>query len=152
VERSARVYRALANWNGGEQRWQQAAADYEMIFFGPADDGLRSGRDSVSMDYLSFAPVLVELGDTARYDALRESAITIMGYDRGERMLNAFLLLPSDDGTAITPTAWGESARSAAAKPEFGCWNCAALALLDYRRNEPASAIEWVQKSLDSNP
>jgi serine/threonine protein kinase len=155
VQKSALVYRALANWNGGEQRWKQAADDYNMIFFGPANDGLKRGKDSVSIDYLSYAPVLIQLGDTARYDTLRRSAINSIEYDRGyaERMLHAFLLLPSDDGTTVTPTKWGLLARSAGATwAEFMCWNYVALALLDYRRNDPASAMEWAQKSLDAKP
>ncbi len=151
---AAMVFRALGNWNGGEQRWQQAAADFEMLFYGPAQRGQDHGHESLSMDYLTYAPVLIELGDPTGYEKLRRSAVLTIAYDGhySERMLNAFLLSSADDGNTVTPIKWGEMAKVSKTAPQWMCWNYAALALLEYRRHDAAQAMEWAQKCLDNSP
>src|SRR5262249_13648777 len=114
---SAAVLRELANRNGAEQNWQKAASQFYTIFFGEAQRGLSNTQlDALTMDYLTYAPLLVQLGDTANYQRLRESARAEVGPDslRAERMLNAFLLLPFDKDFAPTIDKWGATA----AKPK----------------------------------
>jgi hypothetical protein len=102
------------------------------------------------MDYLSYAPVLIELGNEAGYEKLRDSAITKMGDSVelvvAERVLLACLLLPPKDKHMPTLDKWAQVSITL----NQGCWACAALALLEYRRKEYDEALEWCRKSLNT--
>jgi hypothetical protein len=120
-----------------------------MFLVGPAQRG--SGRpDEFSMDYLSYAPVLLELGDKPGYERLRESAIAKMGGSNelivAERILLACLLLPYEDEQLPTFDKWAQVDITL----NQGCWACAALALLEHRRGRYDEALNWCNKSLNT--
>jgi tRNA A-37 threonylcarbamoyl transferase component Bud32 len=150
---AAEVFRTLGNWNGGEQRWKQAAADFQAICFGPASGGPEPAGDVLSMDYLTYAALLIELHDNGQYQKLYASARIHLSYKYGERMLNTFLLSPIKDEQRDVFRAWAARAeQTATARPSSACWSSAALGLLYYRQNHYKEALEKAKECLDSDP
>jgi hypothetical protein len=151
---AAKVFRALGNWNGGEQRWQQAAADFHAIYFGPASQGPSPSDDVISMDYLTYPPLLIELNDNSQYQKLYESArLRLSDSGMAERLLNTFLISPIqfEQRDVFIPWAIQTQVR-AHDNPKYTCWNYVALGLLSYRQNHYQDALADAQQCLDLDP
>ena len=158
------VLRSLGSWNAGEQRWHQAADHFEKLFLAhTARRRLDANLDPksgwywapLSMDYLAYAPVLVEIGDADGYEKLRASACEMLPDTGGlaaERLLTAFLLVPANGQVALRLNEWGKLAALDLTEPQYVCWIYASLALLEYRHNDGAKSLEWGTKCLEASP
>jgi len=88
------VFRALGHWNGGQHRWKQCAACYDMFLLGPAcrvalepnrkigNVGWQlsltwTGMNGLPFDiaYLEYGSVLAWLGDRKRYEQLCDAGV-----------------------------------------------------------------------------
>ena len=166
AEAFAPIIRALAHWHAGEKHWRQSAAYYHMLLFGPAKgsatvfDRLQNppvaGATTRSalpwnLIYLEYAPLLVELGDLAGYEKLRQSAIR--RYEDafepgvGERMLHASLLSPVNETQMATYCKWAQIARRGSSAFDF-----TALALFEHRRGTDEQSLEWTGRCLRASP
>jgi serine/threonine protein kinase len=145
----ARIFGALANWNGGERRYQRSADLYDMLLFGPAKKGLDLNPYPLTMTYLEYAPLLVELHDQARYEKFRESIIATRTDDDGNRgMLTTCLILPANERQMTALGHWAEIT----AKSSTNVWDYATLALFEFRRGNDKRALEWSQKCVSPAP
>jgi tetratricopeptide (TPR) repeat protein len=153
---SAPMLQRVAYWSGGQMNWQQCADLYEMLFFGPANAGMISDPDVVSLKYLEYAPVLVELDDRGRYEKLREFLITKYGDSEyifgAERLLMSCLLLPASEQQIVSLEKWSKVAAAVSPTDPFRCWNYAVVSLFEHRRGNHPAALEWGRKCLASNP
>jgi tetratricopeptide (TPR) repeat protein len=105
------------------------------------------------MDYLTYAPLLIELNDTSQYQKLYESArLRLSDSGLSERMLNAFLLSPIQDEQKDVFIPWAVQTQQMAKGNAYACWNYAALGLLGYRQNHYEDALADAEESLALNP
>jgi hypothetical protein len=143
----------LANWHGGNKRWQQAESYFHELVFNAHQQDPHIELGDVTMLYLSLAPLLVEIGDGIGYEKFRKSAIAEFGNDSNattcERLLTSCLLLPLDDDQTITYDKWAKHATEGVSLlNSFTCWTYIALGLFEHRRGNDAQAINWSQKCL----
>jgi len=178
AETLAPLFRALGQWNGGEKRWQQCAACYDVFLLGAASrvasiPGLKSGDVSgrekltetlkpIALDlaYLEFAPVLVELGEKEHYERLRDAGVdryrnierevanTNLFDDCAERMLHACLLSPVPARHRVTFCKWAVLVEGS---EDFRFHHATALSLFELRRGRYQEAIAQAEKSLTIN-
>ncbi len=115
AQTAGKVIHALGRWAAGENRWREAAAHYNVLVYGAANGiGLEREFHPMTMAYTEYAALLVTLGDTNRYLALREAALRNHGATRnptaGERMLITSLLWPLEPTQMAAMTNWGNIA------------------------------------------
>jgi tetratricopeptide (TPR) repeat protein len=145
-------------WHLQNHRWPQAEARWQAVAFGPDEGGsLLPGRD-LAWFYLSYAPLLIEVDQTNRYEQLRLSALRTFG-DTGDtlnaiRILTVCLLRPPPAAIAAKLDKLAETV--ARRDPRQTNWTGvadSALALLACRRGEYEQAMKWIEKDADlSNP
>jgi len=152
------VFRELGMWNMLQGRWQQAANRYLVLVQVNKVDKAEQGT-SVTFDFLTAAPLLIEAGDTKAYDQLRHEALVRLGdtSDPGgaEQLVKISLLLPGDDAimSQMEPLVQLIAASLKNYKQQenggwhLASWRSLALALWEYRRGNFDTTLEWLQKS-----
>src|SRR5205814_1851316 len=96
------------------------------------------------------APLLIQIGDVEAYHRLREKILRQYGETTdttvAERMAKDCLLLPPPNDQLETIVKMTD--RAVAAGPSHRNWLYFEFAkgLVEYRRGNPASAVEWLQK------
>ncbi|HTY85891.1 MAG TPA: serine/threonine-protein kinase [Candidatus Acidoferrum sp.] len=151
----AAVVRALGEWHAREDRWRPAADRFNQLL---QIDRL-DGWDIVTLDYLEYGPVLIELGDLAGYEHFRQDIVARGGeavYPFTDRIIKISLLLPADKTimAALNPLAQiaeKSFATNLVANGDvfLAAWRSVSLALMEYRRGEYAKAAAWCHRCLD---
>jgi hypothetical protein len=89
------VLRSLGEWHALQGRWRQAADYFRRL----QRVNQLDGWDTLTLDYLGYAAVLAQLGDTQAYEKFRQQAITRFSSTINplvaERIIKASLLLPA---------------------------------------------------------
>ena len=134
----------------------QASINWSVVAYGPDGlGGMMEGRDLCDF-YLSYGPLLVELGDLRGYEKMRRAALTKFGETKdplkAEPLLLSCLLAPGD----VATLAQLEMPASivANAKPVDTNWTpriLDSLALLAYRRGEEEKCMPLLEKSVESD-
>jgi serine/threonine protein kinase len=145
--RAAGLFSALGQWRWRRHEWPEAAAQWSTVIFGPAQRGSLYTGLELSKFYLNYAPLLVVMGDTPAYETFRAQALATFR-DTGlpanaERTLTTCLLLPAETnllGALDQPVGLLTSDRAT--------WGDSALALFEYRRNNPARTLELAETNL----
>jgi serine/threonine protein kinase len=150
----AAVIRSLGEWHALENQWTEAAARFALLL---QIDEL-DGWDTFTLDYLMLGPALIEMGDTKRYEQFRLAAIarfTGTTYRVDDRIVKISLLLPADQTIikSLVPMAEA-SARLLVETNDAGgdvfqaAWRSLSLALMEYRRGNYSTAVEWAHRCL----
>ncbi len=156
---AADVYRKVGNWHRLAGRMQQAAERFTSLASSiTAVD--RSDIYQISGDVLPAAVATCEVGDSTRYEQVRQIALDRFGPTQNpivaEQILKACLLRPADPPTMekIAPlAAFLERSVEHQSKNGFRAddvsgWQCYSLALWHHRRNDPAGTLRWGTLSL----
>ena len=152
---TGKMFSALGNWRRLRSEWPETAALWRTVIYGPENRGsLFTGQD-LSTFYLSYAPLLVVIGDTNAFEALRAHAVATFGSTglaaNAERVLTVCLLRPAESKliNALTKPA---KVITSAKPPSAGWvpWGDSALALFEYRRGNPTRTLELAQKNLSA--
>jgi len=154
---ATKVFRALGEWNLLQGEWKNAANRYVVVVqVNQVDKSDRTG--AATADLLLAAPLLIEVGDLAGYDHIRRTALARLNGtsnpQAAEHLIKTSLLLPADESlmrlmhplaqiaadslAPYNPKASGDNIRAA--------WCSLALALLEYRRGDFKSELDWLQK------
>ena len=147
------LFRTLGDWQAALGNWQLAADRFRVLVqVNQPDDW-----DTTTLDYLRYAPVLVQIGDTADYEQFRESAVTHYAKTTNplpaERVLKMSLLLPASPPLlrALQPLAQTASDSltngAPAVDPSLAAWRSFSLGLMAYRSGDYQSAEKWCQRS-----
>jgi tetratricopeptide (TPR) repeat protein len=149
----------LVNWSGGEHRWKDTDRYLNTLVYGSASGGyLDEGFLHNTMFELMYAPLLLETGDMARYEALRDSALARHGSTRNtmfaERMIMVSLLKPADElqMSVISSLADVTAKINPRTIVHMLRWAYIVQALFEYRSGRYEQALEWGQKCLDLGP
>lgn len=154
---ATKVFRELGTWNMLQGRWRQAANRYLVLVEVNQVDKDEQGT-SVTFDFLTAAPLLIEAGDAPAYDRLRRKALVRLGgtSDPGgaEQLVKISLLLPGDDAIMkrMGPLAQliADSLKNYQPQENGGwylaSWRALALALWEYRRGNFNQAVDWLEK------
>ncbi len=151
---AAEVFRALGRWNAVFGRWDQAAYCFRLM-----NEANRLGdpaRILEGLDLLMTAPVYLEAGDRAAYEAFRAEMLDRFVPARSglqaEHLLKACLLLPAGrtvlDRLETTAQACRENAIAESGLPGLPEWNALSLALYHYRLGEWAEAVREAEVCL----
>jgi tetratricopeptide (TPR) repeat protein len=151
----AMVYRTVGDWHAFRGRWKQALERFSVLMLVNQSDD----PDATAMDYLRYAPLLLETGDTNGYQKFRELAVArFAGTNQpvaAERVIKVSLLTPAggDFLEKLQPLALTASNSLAGTPPpdEWGraqaAWRAFSMALLEYRRGNYPEMERWYQKS-----
>jgi hypothetical protein len=150
----AAALRALGEWHAVAGRWREAAARFAVALQLNQFDGV----DPSTMDFLKCGSLLIEIGDVAGYERLRQMAIARFGASDikyvGERITKVSLLLPANDEVirVLAPLAAlqtnVESDPHSRYRSEMAAWASLSLALMEYRRDNHTLAVEWCGRCL----
>jgi len=149
----AAVLRSVAEWHALRLQWRQAAERMELLLQVDSLDG----SDAASLDCLRAAPAFIELGDMNRYERFRQEAIarfTAAPCAFSDRIVKVTLLLPANDRLVESLKPLGDVTAGYFRQADQGgdvftaAWRAVSLALLEYRRGNYASAIEWSRRCL----
>jgi hypothetical protein len=151
------VFRSMGLWNLLQGRWRQAANRYlVLVQVNQVDKDEQSAL--VTSDLLMAAPLLIEAGDVTGYDQLRRETLARLGGTpfpgAAEQLIKISLLLPADDSlmALMVPLAKTVSDSLVTYDPAanegyfLATWRAFALALLEYRRGNYNSALEWLEQ------
>jgi hypothetical protein len=146
----ADLFRTLSDWHASHARWYQAADRLAVLIkINQPEDW-----DNATLDYLRYAPVLLEQGDKAAYERFRQLAIT--RYEGttnpvpAERVVKISLLLPADTNLmrSLRPLAQiAEKSLNGSVEMSLAAWRSFSLALMEYRRKNYKKALEWCERS-----
>lgn len=155
----------LANWSGGGHRWQETDDYLATLVYGSPTGGYLDETFAENTLYeLAYAPLLIELGERERYEALRDSMLSRHGSTTNsvlaERTLMVSLLLPADDlQMGVVANLGAVTGRGLAARierivpgrvdPHMYRWACTVLALCEYRRGNYQESVNWGQKCVN---
>jgi serine/threonine protein kinase len=150
----AATLRALGEWHADAGRWQQAAARFASALQLNHFDG----ADLPTMDFLKCGTLLIEVGNIEGYERLRQAAIARFGDSDilyvGERIAKVSLLLPAGNDVIRSLAPLAALQTNVEFDPlnryrsEMAAWTSLSLALLEYRRDNQALAVEWCGRSL----
>jgi serine/threonine protein kinase len=157
---ATQVFRDLAIWNATQRRdWRKAAtrllALVQVNRFAENDQ-----TDNATRDLLMVAPTLVEIGDLADYEKIRQLAIARFARSKNpvaaEQIIKISLIQPAgpDMLLALEPLAHvAEASLNRAATP-YGLvtWRAMALALMAYRQGRFNEALHWCHRASDLDP
>ena len=149
--------RMLGEWHALHQDWRGAEEHFRTL--------LKMNRfdwwANVTLDYLDYGVISVELGDTMDYERSREQAIErFKGTDNkwiAERVLNSSLILPANSNlmAALEPMAelvanppTNSDSNGWDAYISYPAWSSMSVALFEYRRGQYAKAAEWSGRCL----
>jgi len=144
----------LGEWHAVAGRWREAAARFTAVLqlnqFGDLDVS--------TTDFLKCGALLIELGDLEGYEGLRQEGIARFGDSRkmyvGERITKVSLLLPAADGVNKSMAPLVAVQTNAEFDPlnryrsEQAAWSSLSLALVEYRKDNRARAVEWYVRCL----
>ena len=147
------LFRTLGDWQASLGNWQLAADRFRVLVqINQPDDW-----DTTTLDYLRYAPLLVQIKDTAGYEQFRESAITHYAKTTNplpaERVLKMSLLLPASPALlrALQPLAQtaSDSLTNGAPvlDPSLAAWRSFSLGLMAYRSGDYTGAEKWCLRS-----
>jgi hypothetical protein len=147
------LFRTLGDWQASLGNWQLAADRFRVLVqINQPDDW-----DTTTLDYLRYAPVLVQIKDFTDYEQFRESAVA--HYTKttnplpAERVLKMSLLLPASLPLlhALQPlvqTASDSLTNGAPAlDPSLAAWRSFSLGLMAYRSGDYTGAVKWCGRS-----
>ena len=151
------VLDTLVNWTGGEHRWEQTESYLTTLVYGSEAGGYldRTFVQNTIFE-LMYAPLLLELGRTDRYESLRDSALSRHGNTRNtmyaERTLMVSLLKPPDELQMSVISKLAEVV--AQINPEnpdqhMLRWAFTVVALSHYRQGNYEQTLEWGKKCID---
>jgi serine/threonine protein kinase len=142
----AALLRMLGSQRAAARQWKEAAGDFSAVMrFNTADNA-----DTVGYDFLRYGPVLIELGDTNRYQQfVRDVIARFAGTSdpvMAERVCKICLLMPADAETLrklgtfynVTTNRLNDFTDLDAKR-----WACVSLAIFEYRRGNYAKSAEW---------
>jgi serine/threonine protein kinase len=151
----ASLFRSLGEWHVTNARWRKAAARFAIL----VQINQPSDWDSATLDYLRYAPLLLELGETERYKELRRAGLKRFARSDNplvaERVIDCCLLLPPDPDMLAALEPMAESAAksletsSVRFEGDMAAWRSLTLALFEYRSGNPRLAVDWCDRSLD---
>src|SRR5690606_9477086 len=116
--------------------------------------------DAVSRHLLPAATAVCLSGGAANYDGFRAMALDRFSGTThpvvAEQVLKACLLLPADEAVLerlaplaeLVGAALGDAGSPTSKDPDLAAWSCFALALMNYRSGDDASAADWALRSL----
>jgi hypothetical protein len=151
----AAVFRATGEWNALRGDWAAASDRFQMM--------LRAGKveswEQATLDHTRAAASLVEEGDTAGYERYRREIIARLGNTTdpvvAERTIKNSLLLPAQPDLLeqLKPLADMVREPLPSTEPRWRLpWRAFSVALFDYRRGQPAEALNWAQRCLNLGP
>ncbi|MBC8095605.1 MAG: serine/threonine protein kinase, partial [Akkermansiaceae bacterium] len=151
----ARVFRSVGEWHALQGRWQTAADRFMPLL---QIDQL-DGWDVATLDALGCGPVLIEAGDTVRFEQFRRLTLdrfALLTHPFGDRVIKISLLLPADESVLRTLRPLASAAeQSFSAEPTAtvdtfqAAWRSVSLALMEYRQGNHADAVKWARQCLD---
>jgi hypothetical protein len=149
----AAVLRPVTEWHALRLQWRQAAERGSTLLKVNRLDS----ADVSTLDYLRGGPVFIELGDINGYERFRREAIARYAAAPcpfADRIVKVSLLLPANDRLLESLRPLVEETAQHLAEAERGgddftaAWRSVALGLLEYRRGNPAKAVEWSRRCL----
>jgi eukaryotic-like serine/threonine-protein kinase len=159
-QESSDVYRRLGMWNLFQRNWKQAANRYIVLLqVNQVDKNDRT--EQATSDLLIAAPLLIEAGDTADYDRIRQAALARLGNTTSptaaEQLIKTSLLLPADDSIFkqleplehIVTDALGSHNPTVNDGSLMAAWRALSLSLLDYRRGDFNAAVNELHVCLN---
>jgi serine/threonine protein kinase len=155
---ATQVFRTLATWNAEHRDWHQAATRLlALIQVNRLDENDQS--DNATRDLLMVAPTLVEIGDLADYEKIRQLAIARFGKSKNpvaaEQILKISLIRPAGPDTlqALEPLAHvAEASLTNVPRQNLTTWRGTALALLAYRQGRYEEALQWCRRASNLDP
>ncbi len=149
----AALFRTLGDWQASQAHWKLAANRFSVLVqINQPDDW-----DTTTLDYLRYAPAVVQIGDIAGYQHFRESAVNHYAKTSNplpaERVLKMSLLMPADAVLlrALQPlakTASDSLTNGVAVDASLAAWRSFSLGLMAYRTGDYTSAENWCEKSI----
>jgi tetratricopeptide (TPR) repeat protein len=149
----AAVLRSIAEWHALRLQWRQAAERAALLL----QVNLLDGSDAASLDCLRAAPAFIERGDMNGYERFRQDAIarfTAAPCPFSDRIVKVSLLLPANDRLVESLRPLGDATARYFRQADQGgdvftaAWRAVSLGLLEYRRGNYESAIEWCRRCL----
>jgi hypothetical protein len=156
---ATQVFRALALWNAQHRDWHKAATRLlALIQVNRLDENDQS--DNATRDLLMVAPTLVEIGDLADYEKIRQLAISRFARSKNavaaEQIIKISLIQPAgpDVLQALEPLAQvAEASLSNVSAPsDLYTWRATALALMAYRQGRYEAVLRWCQRAAKLDP
>jgi serine/threonine protein kinase len=155
---ATQVFRALAVWNAERRDWHKAATRLlALIQVNRLDENDQT--DNATRDLLMVAPTLVEIGDLADYEKIRQLAIARFGKSNNpvaaEQILKISLIQPAgpDVLLALEPLARvAEASLTNAPRRDLTAWRGTALALMRYRQGRYTDALLWCERASNWDP
>ena len=151
----AAMYRALGDWNCDQSRWRKGADRFAVL----VQINQPEDWDTATLDYLRYAPLLLELGDRDEYGRFRQMAIArFVGTENplaAERIVKCSLLVPVTEEVirALQPltevAAKSLETSSERVEGDMAAWRSFSLALMEYRSGNFRGAVDWGERSLD---
>ncbi len=149
----AAVVRAIGEWHGIRGRWKEAAHYFEVLL----QVNRFESADVASLDLLELGPVLVKLGDSARYEDFRHHAVEryrANGSAFADRFLKIVLLKPASEVfTVELRDMVAQTERAVQRDVEVGdffeaAWRSMSVALYELRRGDYSTAVAWCDACL----
>ena len=150
----AAVLRSLGEWHACQGRWKEAAERLQQLLVVNEFDS----PDVVTLDFLQYGSVLVELDDKDAYEKFRRAAIARYSgttFPFADRIVKISLLRPADkpllESLAPLSLATWQSFQndSKGGQDSFrAAWECIPQALLAYRWGDHKKAEEWSRRCL----
>ncbi len=155
----ANLMRSLGTWHALAGRWREAAVRYHAfgIAIAHCDD---ADTDDISREFVPAAAAICEAGDDELYHDFRDLMLRRFGSTANtvvaEQIIKTALLQPADAKILDQLVPLAELVRkqlspdgpAGDANAHMAGWSAFSLALLEYRRDRPAPAIEWAERCL----
>jgi len=151
------IFRRLGTWNILQGRWRQASDRFSVLVqVNQVDKSDQSDR--ATSDLLLAAPLLIEAGNLARYDQMRQMMLTRLSgtsnLTAAEQLLKTSLLTPAEPATMemlnllakLTTDSLASKNPTVNDASFYAAWRAVALALFEYRRGNFNAAADWLEK------
>jgi len=148
------AFRPLADWAVRLGRWQRASEYLSLL----AQVDQFETSDITTADFTGCAAALIEAGKSAEYRQFCLESLKRFGKTKdplvAERTVKNCLLLPPDAHLLATLVPLADvAARSVPSVPRdrlwIWPWRCVSLELMEYRRGNYLSAIDWGKRGLN---
>jgi serine/threonine protein kinase len=148
------VLRAIGEWNASYGRWKQAADCFAALM--RANQLPPPEQIAESSDLLLPGPALLESGDVRGYEQFRQGILDRFGGCTtdpvaAEHIIKICLLLPVEETVLRRLQPYSQTVVASlndGGNGRFLAWRAVALALMNYRQNDFAQALEWGRKCL----
>ena len=140
-------------WNLGygqltQHEWTKAETNWTRIIYGPDRSGALHAGQGLSGVYLSYGPLLVQLGDTNAYEKFKATALTTYDGTRdtldAARILRSCLLAPASAGELVKFSQISKALANEADSATNFCTE--ALWLLEYRQGNFLSLSQHLKQ------